>query len=440
MYIFYLRIDFYFSNKKYVKIFISRIKNMSDVSADSIFQKYQKQRDDIVEKLKNQNLKKWEDLDLKYDRHCRFNLGSYSETLKTDIICQGCKEIGLLVDLTDENIIGKPFDIKYGEFEGRSLVVEMEKDVIPKLQYQENISSNLEYLFKYFTEFQACDSSLSLDTKFLALDQFTNKVLINYVLGEIIPENIVMIENAFICGKDGFLVSEVPGIGGIGGLFQFPEFFVQKYFSGSVIRGVLVQLCDILGKLGEYNFCHNNGIMDSLRFEYTEDGLLVQLSGLEYASLNVGGLRIYNKSGISSLYIKDVPFIPDIKINQSIYKKECGKKNGEGNTYKVNTESAKQILQLRRLGIPIFNTSFDLYCFLISLCVQPEFYQGIMSDLGLRGIFESIWTPKDYKIITERLKVKHLEENYNLEIERIVEIFSGVTLRCGFLEYLRGIL
>src|SRR5437868_4386 len=85
----------------------------------------------------------------------------------------------------------------------RHIIIENEKDVITKLQYQKNIDSNLEYLFKYFTEFQACDSTLSLDTEFLACDKFTNKLLQNYILQDIIPENVIKIQKGYICGKDG---------------------------------------------------------------------------------------------------------------------------------------------------------------------------------------------------------------------------------------------
>ena len=408
--------------------------NSQELSADSILKKSQKQRVEIIENLRSRKIKKWEDLEIVTDRECQVNLGLYIQNMsqKSNNICQSCEEISLLTDTLDESIINIPFDIKYGERIGDLLIVETEKDVITKLQYQKNIDSNLEYLFKYFTEFQACDSALSLETEFLAVDKFTNKLLINYILQDIIPENLVKIKKGYICGKDGFILSEEPIIGDISGIFEYSEYFTQKYLKSEIVRSIIIQLCQILEKLKPYNFCHNNGVIDSLYFDESDNGdISLKLRGLDYSSVNLENLRIYNKNTFSLLYIKNEPYLPDIKINQSVY--QC---DNNVNTYKFQTQSAKQILQLRRLGIPIFNTSFDLYCFIISLCLQPEFYQGIMNDSDLGKLFESIWTVKDYVIVTERLKEKHLIGEYNLDIIGVIEILSGLTLRCGFLEYL----
>jgi serine/threonine protein kinase len=410
--------------------------NKSDLSADALLNKYADSKTAILKNLSEnyKSLELWNGKDLKIDRECQCKMGYYDShlTLKSQTCCAQCSEMSLLTDLTD-NQVGTPFKIQYGKNIDRLLVIEIDRNVIPKIQYSPHIKSNLEYLFQYFTSFKACDSTLSLDTQWLALDSFSNKVINTMILETVIPKNIPNIHTAFICGNDGYTLLDEPEIGFFEALFEFPEFFNYKSLKPEIVRSILRQICEILLKLKPYDFCHNNATINSLRFQLEGDDLIIQIAGLEHSALNYGNLRIYHSNPFSKLFVKNEPFIPDIKIVDSGV---CG----SGSTYKFNTESGKQIINLRKLGIPIYNTSFDLYAFLISLCAQTEFYNTLISDQQLSIVWKKIWIGMDLNVITYKLSEIHKDSIFDLKMEKITEILSSLTLRCDFLNFLINLL
>ena len=406
----------------------------SDFSADAILKKYSGNKIKILEKLtSNYKALNVEDV-LNIDRTCRTRMGFYDShlVLKSNFCCNQCHEMNLLVDLSGDVVIGAPFSIGFGSHQNKLFVIEMEKDVIPKIKYYPNIKPNLEYLFNYFTSFKACDSTLSYETEWLSLDQFTNQVLISIILEKIVPLHMPIIHNAFICGNDGYMLLSEPKIAFFEGLFEYPELFNDKFLKPEIVKKILKQICDILSSLKPYNFCHNNATINALRFDYQNE-VIVQINNFEHAAINLDNVRLYNENTVSKLYVKNEPFIPDIKISNEDTKEHCV----EGSTYKFNTESGKQILNLRRLGIPIYNTSFDLYCFLISLVAQPEFYQTLISDPSLSKVWKSIWSSSDIEIVNYRIGKIHEDNLFDLSIEKIVEILSTLTLKCDFLDFLK---
>jgi len=402
----------------------------SEFSADHILTKYSNSRNVILEKLKKyKTFNLWDYLNS--DRGCKVNLGYYDShlTLKSKITCRKCEEISYLTDLI-ETPVEKPFSIGSGKYKDTLLVIDINNNVIPKNKYSPHIKANLEYLFKYFTSFKMCDSSLDLNTEWLALDVFSNKVLINIIIQSLIPVYIPKLHTAFICGSDGYSLTEEPEIGYIENLFEFPEYFNDKNLKPEVVKDILVQICEILTALKSSNFCHNDATINSLVFTLKDDKLITQITNLDYSAINYGNLRIYNQNQYSSLFVKDEPFIPDIKIV------DMGEVCSNDSSYRFNTESGKQIINLRRLGVPIYNTSFDLYTFLISLCTQSVFYNTLTTDPKLAKIWKSIWKPQDLKIITYRIQQAQAELNMDFSIEKIVEILSSLTLKCDFLQFL----
>lgn len=406
--------------------------NESNFSANAILDKYALAKTKILQELSAnyKSLQLW-GTHLKIDKNCKCQMGVYDShlTLKSSNMCSQCFDFSLLVELSDYQI-GTAFRIQCGKYEGKLLVAEIDESVNPKIMYSSHIKSNLEYLFNYFTSFKACDSTLDWNTEWLALDNFSNKILCNIVLQNIISNKIVTLQTAFICAKDGYIMYDEPNIGFFDGLYEFSDFFVNKNFKPKIVRDILIQICEILETLKAHNFCHNNGTINSLRFDLKDESINVLLSDFEYSAINFGNLRIYGTNKRSELYVKNEPFIPDIKIKD--HTETC---NPEA-TYKFNTESGKQIINLRRLGIPIYNTSFDLYSFLISLCAQTPFYNTIILDSKLHKIWQSIWTDNDLKIINYRLSELHKNNIIDVEIEKITEILSSLTLKCDFLSFL----
>ncbi len=87
------------------------------------------------------------------------------------------------------------------------------------------------------------------------------------------------------------------------------------------------------------------------------------------------------------------------------------------------------MIYTRNLGIPLFHSSFDFYCFLVGLMSNIDFYNSVTNDEELLNIWESIWIKEEYDDVKNNIK------NLGNDFESIIKFISKYHLRCNCVNY-----
>jgi len=442
---------------------------------DCLLNKYREDKEIIYELLvKNPELlvnRLWNSNNplLSIDRKCQCKMGIYDEhlTLKSGFACPQCKNLMRIIDLIPENI-NKPFKIRVGNQKGKLLIIHQVKDLIPSIKIINSNKSNMEGLLEYYNKLAVCDSKINLGQKFIASDKFTNRFLNSLVIERIFnasrAENSVVTETGFICANDGYVLDKEPDIGSFDLLRSNSNYVNQNSnlslsLKNTVSKDILKQLVIVLKILSSNNFCHNDATIQSLKFDskfykqrfYGKDivtNITLMLTNFDFSSIDVdNNLRLHNNSIVNSLFVRNGNFAPEVEskvivpVNYSNSNMSSSSSStNEFRVYKFNSEVGKQLLHLRRNGLSLYNTSFDLYCFLISLMSETAFFNSVVNDKELYSIWSSIWLPNDFKIIMQRLNQVNKRIGTKLNVLEVIELLSGLYLRCEIMNYLWNLL
>lgn len=394
-------------------------------SADDIIKNYLNIRIKILENLKkdpkNLILNLWDNI-LNYDSDCKCNMGVYDKEniLKSNFRCIQCTNLDRITDLS-ENLIGTPFSINVGKYIGKELIIDMYKNIVLKATLTDKYKYSAEYITKYYNKLSVCDSNLNLKQQYFVTDKFTNNFLISTILDSI-NNRIATIHTAYICGTDGYTLNDI--------YFSLDEYIQNLKDSTRFAKSLFTQLIHFFVETSKYNFTHNNATLDSLQFSVDKNGFSLKFCNFENSCLNFANCRFLNFSTYSELFIKDEPIIEDIETKIVTFEKV-----GLYSMYKFNHEVGKKILHLRRLGVNIYSSSLDLYCYLIALTSNSKFYNILKSDIEMFKLFKSIWRPEQFEGLEKRL-YRNMEKS-NVDIDLILQTLSGLSLRCDLLFYLQ---
>ena len=78
-------------------------------------------------------------------------------------------------------------------------------------------------------------------------------------------------------------------------------------------------------------------------------------------------------------------------------------------------------------------SSFDFYCFIISLMCEDSFYVTFIEDIQMRRIWYNLWFAPEYEKMMEDLA--KLKTNINVGHDDIINMVSRYTLRTDAIKF-----
>jgi hypothetical protein len=234
-----------------------------------------------------------------------------------------------------------------------------------------------------------------------------------------------------------------------------------------ICKGILVQLIVTIHFLNSYSFTHGSPCLNNLGFtniknNFTYDGINIKspitlrIIPSGFSSLTTIGLenqliRPFYPGTLLTQSVK-YDFLPKIEIKPFVGKKSsssnCSINSSSSNNfnpcleeynnmkymcYKIG-DNYNSLISYIRTGVPLFQSSFDLYCFMTSLMCENSFYKGVIDDDELLNIWKSMFNKDDYYDLMEELDIIR-DEGISPSFIKIAAILSNYYLRCDAINY-----
>ncbi len=453
-----------------------------------IVQRLIEQRDDYLKSV-------WSpDSELIRDQTCRVKVGqnrcSVQDHIKHGIIvptnnqfykCRSCNLLEFLALLPEINI-GQIFSPKYGINKNKNFVLVKFGKIIIRIAETNIQQSTIKRLIARNELAVACQPQLPIlaRSKFYGLDKFTNMILINYYLQWLLARqnmtNIRKLYYAFICGKDGYALMEQ-------GNYSSIKKLTVNYFSQA--WSILFQLFSLLHYLKPHNISFQvindeTILVENKHCKYYYDGLEVsgevtlKLNDLTTAGINIQIEPEHGKKLEQSERLEEakyrilrldhrVLFTDEfyqkteqnvIKIDHEyslakvpgekppfrvIYKIAPPRKNlfdygkyindPDYNIHETNDEEA--FLYANRLGLPLYQGSFDAYRIMLLMCNNKSFYSALLENDMLNSIWREFWSVSDYEVINNRIHQTHESGALGKVKYGYSKMLLGLSLRCN---------
>ena len=315
----------------------------------------------------------------------------------------------------------------------------------------------------------------------------------DYILSGMRLPHINKMHTAFICGENGYMLFDHPTLGN---LEQFtahlshvehhviPGTDTEPIFKGheeqitrlksSVASNILKQLFTTLRVLKHYDFSHGGVTPNSLVFyddplHYEYDGMTVKSEyTLKIATVSSSGItvknkhyvdpsidprvlgrqqaqcRLYNKSELAEAQIEAIPFKPIVNVVKiHSYPVPEGADTAtsivsrDHTVYRLSnqpgyTRHNLTFIYLQHMGIPLYQSSFNSYSYMVLLMSTQAFYGAVMEDATLYTVWRSMWLPSEFDSVSEKIKDLHGDDEIT-QID-IIRFLAKYSLRCDCTE------
>lgn len=396
---------------------------------------------------------------LPYDPECKVNMNTNKPknilgrrpTRDNYYKCNSCKKLTLIAALEDlsSGRVVYP-DPEYTREEIGGLVLTSEKF----LGYTE-ISGLQPDIIRKIVSFDqlslACNPNLTKlsQMNYYGFDSVTTNLLINWYLyqplSEVFPGHIKKIYHSFVCGNQAYTLSQATD------LISLLEI---NFTTVEQVWEILFQLFGLLHFARQYELSfdtiENVMMIENKKTNYTYDGLFLHsqlrliLNDFSSAGVNIveQNNRVYNSilltDEIYQNYEKKI-ITWDRQYEPADYP---GQKPDYWVSYKIfdhdKLPDIDAMSYTNRMGLPLYQGSFDGYRFLLYLCRNPSFYKLLLADPILSNIFKAIWLEEDFEKVDYRLQEKY---NYDADANMTcTKILCGLNLRCNFINYFWNIL
>ena len=225
-----------------------------------------------------------------------------------------------------------------------------------------------------------------------------------------------------------------------------------------VVMGILKQLVYILHFMCKYSYIHGEPNIKHLRF--TEKQVIVKYEGVSVESpvilhlqpSAVSSFNVYTDSGTnyrlahkSSLYKTFDYFYPienmDVMVNVSqgdvVVRNEVPMlpelAERLSYCYKIGSKLTDFLELSNNCGIPLLSSSFEFYCFMISLLCEDTFYSSFITSDDLMEVWKGLWQLSEYEAMMKELTDLKLE--IDVAQSDIYEMLAKFTLRSDSLIY-----
>ena len=429
------------------------------------------------------------------DNKCLFNMGrtlksvSLEDRIEGNIIvnegyinyytCPQCRNMTRLIDHA-KTPIGQAFYIECGPSAGEQLVV-TEIDISKLFILKESPSAAVARALKnpYITGLNkcsaGCNSSDVCNIKnyermdYIGSDPYTNNLLINWYLNDKLLSkgipNIIDMHIGFVCNSKGYSMYEYPDIGRLRHLQEYPEYLEHKErpsptakaddkvpIAKNVVKGIIMQLFSVLNCLREYDFSHGSPSSRSILFKkepcsYLYDGvhvegpLTLKLCDLFQSGITIGNNRLYNKSVISEEEILKKPFRPIIDtVSITPFSFDRNERKEKITIYRLKDpnshfQEAMLFMYIKHLGLPIYQSSFDAYAFMVTLMSDRSFYVTVMNDDSMYLLWRGMWLPEEFEVVQDKIQKLHNSPDPLTRVDKILRFLAGFGLRCDMIEH-----
>jgi hypothetical protein len=477
------------------------------ITADAIIESWDENRNDLHQALINSDLSHLDDV-VGDDSNCKNYMGKGTKPLSNRFKCDGCTHTGILflnqrinsdiITIQVGKYVGQQYRLK-SNLEGKlaSYVsttnpVEQSKVILDRLKYIKDCESTLENMVQT-TKFNVVHNP---NTQYIAMS-----ILMEAELNKFQIPCTPIFSNVVSCGNRTHIIDRIPNLGI--GTFEHLKMYKNYYdkpspqsranpsdpFTYESAKGILVQLTSTLHALSYYSFIHGKACLEYLGFDstpcdYNYDGVSIsspftlRLIPSLYASMTYqanDGLnyRIYYSPDVGSKTVnldalQKISIVPQLKPecdndHKLRFDVGCAPNVDASNphleeytkiklvTYSIQASESEFIYYRQNMGIPLFYSSFDLYCFMISLMLESSFYDAIHRNPQLMAIWKGLWqhghpiiskdvngilkyTPSDYERVTEALHTLR-SRGLHLSYAEICTLLSTYGLRCDAVAY-----
>lgn len=421
-------------------------------------------------------------LDDRIDGHVIINEGVVNY-----YICPQCRNMKRILDF-NRTKIGEPFSLECGDSAGTELIL-TETNIAKLFMIKESPPAAVARALKnpYITNLNKCSAGchipLDEDTcelkpcpvknyekmDYIGSDPYTNNMLINWYLNNKLEElgipNVIKMHIAFVCSGKGYSLYEYPDIGRIRHLQERPEFLEHRDrpsptakaddkvpISKETARGIVMQLFGVLHALRKYDFSHGGPSSRTVLFKnepcsYLYDGvhvegpLTLKLYDLYHSGITVGNQRLYNKSVIADEELLKKPFRPIIDtISITPFNFDRSNIEKEVTIYRLKDpnkhfQEALLFMYIKHLGLPIYQSSFDAYGFMISLMAERSFYVTVMSDESMYMLWRGMWLPEEFEAIQDKIQKLHNSPDPVTRVDKVFRVLAGFGLRCDMIDH-----
>lgn len=452
--------------------------------------------DDILERVRvdrflyYKNIRKFEPLEVwnpfdrifSIDEKCLCQGGWGQRPYVNKQFCVGCelmRRISKGIKIPEDSII----TIEYGSYISHSYsIVNCENIILPyeRNRDYESISNILVEKLHLLNLCETVYKEMNERTFYYS----TVSPIVNYINMCIILQNklhkhkfptVPLFEWAYQCGKNTYVLEAFPnmGFGSFDSIIETPDFVKgpksptarrthSMSINPSIIISLLKQLVSTLHFLSRYSFNHGNPNIRHLAF--TKRACFYKYDEVEISSPITLHLIPSNDSAITvdndigeyyrfvnsgySKYIKEYdhivekiePFlgkrcIHDIH-NVSMLPTLSDLKDNIIYGYKIGICKNNLREGMTQKGVPVLNTSFDLYMFLFSLLCEESFYSSFSENPTLMNLWKELFKFSEYEDMMKDLKcLRTLDSSEAITFQEILDVMSKYTFRSDALYF-----
>lgn len=426
------------------------------------------------------------------DRNCLYNMGYrnynsleehlngtniFNDTISSFYMCSQCRNMGRIVNISSSkinNIVYSPFYIECGQLAGKVVILTKMSANVVFSEITQIQRSKLSSIIKDNTSISICDPKI-IDYNslidYIGSDPFTNQILITWYLDSELSKvnlpHICKMYTAFICNEDGYCLYENPDIGNIKKFQQLPNLLnmndeiiinENKYrpIRSDIASQIIKQLFVTFSYLSKYDFSYGEPNSNCLVFFnepcsynynniHVDSPITLKLYDLCNSGIKIttststsSTIRLYCKSIIADEQIKRIPgkflinimsiTLPTDDINNLetvvVYRL---------NNISNNLNESILYMYLKHLGIPLYQSSFDIYAFMVILMSEITFYSAVINDANLYKLWKSLWLPQEFINVMEKLKLFHTEHDSTSNFYKVLQFLSNFHLKCNIL-------
>ena len=275
-------------------------------------------------------------------------------------ICNGCKILNQLNITTP----GQSYIIGFGNIQGHKVFLKSRNMVATDT----SISHDGNKLNMMLEKNVGSCGLYTMPNTMVGFDEFTN----NIVISNILSQNNKWASNihfSYICNNTGYVLTNT----------QKPlTEYIEKYPDQA--HNIFRQLISFYKKCkaDKQHFTHGNPKLSALMIHETVEGPVLKIVNFYRSSLSytTGGktIRIHNNDN-------DIPNM--YTLSSTI------KFNNINKSYKILYNNRSLINKLHKVGVPIFNESYDIYYFISYLSTIKIFYDYFVKSLIFETIFEA---------------------------------------------------
>jgi len=406
------------------------------------------------------------------DNDCRCQLGLGKRPYVNTHKCNGCSMIRSILPgmkISPE----KNITIQVGKYEGKNFQIVEYDDIFGKYTYNEEYSNVADFLLKKENKLCLLDDSIYSKNKTTSY-YITPSYITNYIITSIflnnkmhkykIP-NSILFEWAYCCDMKirilkttSFKFTDINKIESLNKNLKTPTAQTKiSPLNEKVVIGILKQLTIILHFYSKYNFIHGKPSMESIlitnsscSYKYgkviVDSPITLHLEPSNYTSFsfenNEGENIRLMSANVESINLIEYP-VESIDINISTEPRSIPDNNVIPLIqnlrshfvyyYKVGDKINELIKSYSYIGVPLLQSSFEFYCFIICILFEDSLYSTFMENETLRALWIGMWKSSEYEKLTSELlnlKIKDI-----LEYEDIVSFVSKYYIRTDVVSY-----